>query len=216
MNRRKTIRIGVIADTHGLFDLAIRRHFKGVDHILHAGDIGKISVIRQLQTIAPVTAVSGNVDGYGRSGYPSERIVRLGGRRIALRHILYEGGKLTKDGRAFLEREQPDICIFGHTHQPRFEQLGKTLLFNPGSAGPKRFTLPRRLGVLTISKDRCEVHHVSLADTAAQTVCGSVADSGDRKRPAGDRKNVESTHSLKREGKKVLDFFERLGHGNTN
>lgn len=163
MTRSRVIRVGVIADTHGLFDPAIVRHFKGVDYILHAGDIGKRSVIEHLQTIAPVMAVSGNVDGYGRSGYPSERIIELGGRRIALRHILYKGGKLTKDGRMFLEQEQPDICIFGHTHQPKIEWFGKTLLFNPGSAGPKRFKLPRELGVLTIKGGRIEPTLIALA-----------------------------------------------------
>jgi putative phosphoesterase len=150
MNQRRAIRIGVIADTHGLFDPAIRRHFKGVDHIIHAGDIGNQSVIEQLEQIAPATAVSGNVDNEGQSGFSSEALIELAGRRIAIRHILYKGGKLTKDGRAFLDRERPDICIFGHTHQPKTEWLGKTMLFNPGSAGPKRFKLPRGVGCITV------------------------------------------------------------------
>jgi len=154
VKRKRTIRIGVIADTHGLFDPALIRHFRGVDHILHAGDIGQPSVIQELQSIAPVTAVSGNVDGYERSGYPSERIIKMAGRRVAIRHILYEGGKLTGEGRAFLERARPDICIFGHTHQPWIERFGHTLLFNPGSAGPRRFTLPRGIGILTIGKNQ--------------------------------------------------------------
>ncbi|MDN5942700.1 MAG: metallophosphatase family protein [Nitrospira sp.] len=156
MSQKRAIRIGVIADTHGLFDPAIRRHFRGVDYILHAGDIGDRSVIEQLGQIAPVAAVSGNVDDNGQSGFPSEAVIDLAGRRIAIRHILYKGGKLTKDGRAFLDRERPDICVFGHTHQPKTEWFGKTLLFNPGSAGPKRFTLPRGLGILTIEQDRIE------------------------------------------------------------
>ncbi len=129
------MRIGVIADTHGLFDPAIRRYFHDVEHILHAGDIGDRSVIEQLEQIAPVTAVSGNVDDDQQSGFPSEAMIELAGRRIAIRHIVYQGGKLTREGRAFLEREQPDICVFGHTHQPRAEWFGKALLFNPGSAG---------------------------------------------------------------------------------
>ena len=164
MSQRRAIRIGVIADTHGLFDPAIRRHFTGVDHILHAGDIGNRSVIEQLEQIAPVTAVSGNVDGYEKSGLPTEIIVNLAGRRIAIRHILYEGGKLTKGGRAFLEREQPDICVFGHTHQPKTDRHGSTLLFNSGSAGPKRFTLPRGLGILTIEGVRIEPTLIILGD----------------------------------------------------
>lgn len=177
---RGTIVVGVIADTHGLFDQAILRHFHEVDHILHAGDIcgrprvgdaswrvrgGRVKkLIEQLEAIAPVTAVSGNVDGYEQSGVPGESVIELGGQRIALRHILYEGGKLTKEGRAFLDREQPDICIFGHTHQPKAEWLSKTLLFNPGSAGPKRFRFTRGLGILTIESGAITTKHIALAD----------------------------------------------------
>ncbi len=160
----RKFQIGVIADTHGLFDRAILRHFQGVDHILHAGDIGDRSVIVQLERLAPVTAVSGNVDGYQRSGFQPETIIELGGRRVAIRHILYEGGKLTKEGRAFLERERPDVCIFGHTHQPKAEWYGATLLFNPGSAGPKRFKLPRGLGFLTITNSTIKSTHIVLGD----------------------------------------------------
>jgi putative phosphoesterase len=158
------MRIGVIADTHGLFDRAILRHFSGMDHILHAGDIGDPAVIEQLRALAPVTTVSGNVDGYEASGFEKETLVELGGKRIALRHILYERGKLTTEGRAFLDRERPDVCVFGHTHQPRVEWYGATLLFNPGSAGPKRFSLPRQLGVLTISRGIVTPMHVVLED----------------------------------------------------
>jgi uncharacterized protein len=163
MNQQSAIRIGVIADTHGLFDPAIRRHFRGVDHILHAGDIGNRSVIEQLEQIAPVTAVSGNVDD-DQCGFPCEAVIELAGRRIVIRHILYEGGKLTKDGRAFLTRERPDICIFGHTHQPKAEWFGKTLLFNPGSAGAKRFSLPRGIGFLTIQKEKVLPKLIHLSD----------------------------------------------------
>ena len=169
MNQRRTIQIGVIADTHGLFDSAILRHFKGVDHILHAGDIGDRSVIEQLEQIAPVTAVSGNVDDEQQSGFPSETMIELASRRIAIRHILYEGGKMTKEGRAFLERDHPDVCIFGHTHQPKAEWFGKTLLFNPGSAGPKRFTLPRGIGLLRLCDAEVTPHLISLPDKARLT-----------------------------------------------
>jgi len=164
MNQRKAIRIGVVADTHGLFDPAIRRHFKGVDHIVHAGDIGDLSVIEQLQAIAPVSAVSGNIDEFERDEFPAEDVIVLAGFRIAIRHILFEGGKLTKDGRAFLEREQPDICIFGHTHQSKIEWFDKTLLFNPGSAGPKRFKLPRGVGILVLERRRVIPKHILFDD----------------------------------------------------
>ncbi|TKB76909.1 MAG: metallophosphoesterase family protein [Nitrospira sp.] len=163
MNPVRTIRLGVIADTHSLFDPAIVRHFSGVDHIIHAGDIGNRSVIEQLEMIAPVTAVSGNVDGYEESGFPTEAIIQLNSFRIAIRHVVFEGGKLTKAGRAFLDRTRPDICIFGHTHQPKSEWLGDTLLFNPGSAGPKRFTLPRMVGRVMMGI-RLSARHIRLED----------------------------------------------------
>lgn len=88
------------------------------------------------------------------------------GVHIAIRHVVFEAGKLTKEGRAFLDRTRPDICIFGHTHQPKNEWLGDTLLFNPGSAGPKRFKLSRGLGLLTISEGEASAYHVTLADCA--------------------------------------------------
>ncbi len=111
MSSVQTICIGVIADTHNLFDPAIRRHFRGVDHIIHAGDIGNRSVIEQLEMMAPVTAVSGNVDGYEESGFPTEALIKLNSVRVAIRHVVFEAGKLTEDGRAFLDRIRPDICI---------------------------------------------------------------------------------------------------------
>lgn len=136
-------------------------HFHGVNHIIHAGDIGGRTVIDQLGAIAPVTAVSGNVDGYEKSGFSTEAIIKLNGFRIAIRHVVFESGKLAKEGRAFLDRTRPDICIFGHTHQPKNEWLDDTLLFNPGSAGPKRFTLPRMVGRITIGA-RLSVRHIRL------------------------------------------------------
>jgi predicted phosphodiesterase len=107
-----------------------------------------------------------NVDGTERSGLPSEAVIELAGSRITIRHILCEGGKLTKDGRAFLDHEQPDICIFGHTHQPKVEWFGKTQLFNPGSAGPKRFSLPRGIGLLTFRKENVLSKLIRLSDNA--------------------------------------------------
>jgi len=168
MNQHSAIRIGVIADTHGLFDPAIRRHFRSVDHILHAGDIGDRSVIEHLEQIAPVTAVSGNVDKDEQSEFPSETVIELAGFRIAIRHVLHEGGKMTQEGRMFLVREHPDVCIFGHTHQPKTEWLGKTLLFNPGSAGPQRFKLPRGLGILVLASRGITPKHILLDDKRAK------------------------------------------------
>lgn len=152
MKTRGVTRIGVIADTHGLFDPAVERHFAGVDTIIHAGDIGDRAVLRSLRKIAPVLAVSGNVDEFEKSGWPRQRTFKQGRVRIAVRHILYEKGRLTTEAQAWLDETQPDVCIFGHSHKPTIVRYGTTLLFNPGSAGPRRFTLPRGIGLLTLSK----------------------------------------------------------------
>ena len=164
--REAGMRIGVISDTHGLFDRSVIHHFAGVEHILHAGDIGQGNVIAQLEQIAPVTVVSGNVDGFEGSGIPVEQVIELAGRRIAVYHRLYEKGKLTRDGASFLKRASPAICVYGHTHQPKAEWREGLLLFNPGSAGPKRFHLPRAVGLLVLHSESIETEHIMLADRA--------------------------------------------------
>ena len=126
-------------------------------------------------------AVSGNVDDDQQGGFPSEVVIELTGRLIAIRHILYEGGKLTKDGRTFREREHPDVCIFGHTHQPRSEWLGKTLLFNPGSAGPRRFSLPRGVGLLTITEGKVMPRLICLSDRVNHQSIGNLRERSKRK-----------------------------------
>ena len=166
MKKRGDIRVGAIADTHGLYDPAVEKHFSGVTAIVHAGDIGDRAVIESLQRIAPVFAVSGNVDEYEHSGFPREIVTRWNGRKIAVRHVLYEKGKLTQEAKLWLDRERPDICVFGHSHRPTIEQYGPTLLFNPGSAGPKRFSLPRGIGLLTIQKEKVLPKLIRLSDNA--------------------------------------------------
>ena len=166
--RKKTIQLGVIADTHGLYDAAIEEHFAGVTEILHAGDIGDHSVIERLNKIAPVVAVSGNVDEYEKSGFPRQVTIRRGGMKIAIRHVLYEKGKLTKEAQVWLDREQPAVCVFGHSHRPTIEQYGPTILFNPGSAGPKRFSLPRGIGILMLQKEKVVPRFIRLEDKVSR------------------------------------------------
>lgn len=164
MKQPRTVRIGVIADTHGLYDPAVEAHFAGVAAIVHAGDIGDRTVIESLQRIAPVVAVSGNVDEYERSGFPRQIVIRQKGKTIGVRHILYEKGKLTEDATRWLDSHHPDACIFGHSHRPTIAHYGRTLLFNPGSAGPKRFSLPRGIGVLTVSRKQVMPRLIKLRD----------------------------------------------------
>jgi uncharacterized protein len=134
------------------------------------------------QQVAPVTAVSGNVDDGELIVLPSEAVIELAGRRIAIRHILYEDGKMTKEGWTFLEREYPDVCLFGHTHQPKAECFGKTLFFNPGSAGPKRFVLPRGMGLLTIAPGKVIPKLIRLNKRASTSEVGNLQE---RSKPKG-------------------------------
>jgi len=169
VKKRAAVCIGVIADTHGLYDPALGEHFSSVSGILHAGDIGRPFVIRQLRKIAPVLAVSGNVDGYEKSGFPRQVIIRRSGVKIAICHVLYENGQLTKDAREWLDREQPDVCVFGHSHRPTIERYGATMLFNPGSAGPRRFSLPRGIGLLTVDRGKATPLLIRLPDRVKET-----------------------------------------------
>ena len=141
--------IGIISDTHGRFDPKIPQTFKGVSHILHAGDIGNLQVLRQLEGIAPVTAVWGNVDeGNSPPGVDEEKTLQLCGLRIFMTHILGNPQRLARELKQKIDFVQPDVVVFGHTHKPLLEQHGSVLYFNPGSAGPKRVSLPRSVGLL--------------------------------------------------------------------
>jgi len=143
------LRIGVISDTHGLFDPAVPKHFRRVDAIIHAGDIGKLEVIDRLQAIAPVFAVEGNNDSFRR--FSEQRIERMENYSVLVRHIFGELHQLGKTEMQLLRKRKPDVVIFGHSHRPYKQMLEGTLLFNPGSAGPRRFSLPRTLGILNLS-----------------------------------------------------------------
>lgn len=153
---QQNLRIGIISDTHGKFDPAVEPVFRSVDCIIHAGDVGKPEVIEQLEQIAPVLAVEGNNDRPGL--YPAQRIERLGSRTILIRHIFGELHQIGNEQREIIQRLAPDLVIFGHSHRPYRATLGKTILFNPGSAGPKRFSLPRTVGLVLIRGPSIETH----------------------------------------------------------
>jgi putative phosphoesterase len=141
--------LGVISDTHGLLDAKIPALFQGVSHILHAGDVGRPSVLAGLRAIAPVTVVSGNVDGFVAGIHP-ECLQEYWGVRIWMLHILGDPFRLPANARELLKIHHPDVVVFGHSHQSFMERIDGRLFFNPGSAGPKRFSLPRSVGFLEL------------------------------------------------------------------
>ena len=139
------LRIGVIADTHGLLRPEVEGLLAGVAHIVHAGDIGAPDVIAGLERIAPVTAIRGNVDTGDWAGhYPETRMITLGGCRI---HVLHDIKTLQLDPVA----SGVDIIVCGHSHRLRIETIGGVLYLNPGSAGPRRFKLPVTVATLDLT-----------------------------------------------------------------
>ena len=139
------MKIGVISDTHGYFDPKIPELFAGVDHILHGGDIGLPWLILELEQIAPVTAVLGNND-VGLDFRETE-LAELDGRKFLLHHIVDPRKPADAIQRRII-REGPDVVVFGHTHKPYSETIGRTLYFNPGYAGKPRFNLSRSVALL--------------------------------------------------------------------
>lgn len=154
---------GVISDTHGLLDPKVIELFSGVDHILHAGDLGSLDVLRRLEVLAPVSAVSGNVD-VGRlppQFYPQRRL-ELFDITIFMIHILGHPHRLARAMQRRIHRVQPQVVVFGHSHQPFLEKIGPALYLNPGSAGPRRFTLPRSVGFLEVASGQVSGRIVTL------------------------------------------------------
>jgi putative phosphoesterase len=141
------MRIGIISDTHGLLRREATERLTGVHHIIHAGDIGRPEVISELRKIAPITAIRGNIDrGEWAAGYRDTAHVKLGGRSIYVLHNLHE---LDLDPAA----AGIDVVVSGHSHRPKVETVGGVLYLNPGSAGPRRFTLPVSLATLELTGD---------------------------------------------------------------
>lgn len=140
--------IGVISDTHGRFHPAIPQHFAGVDRILHGGDIGSDRIVPWLESIAPVLAVTGNVDWGGPLDRTIPRFQRLevDGCAIYLTHIGGKPGEL----RGRLPDPKPDVYICGHSHVALIERDDDVLFLNPGSAGPARFGRKPLLALLRI------------------------------------------------------------------
>jgi putative phosphoesterase len=139
-------RIGILSDTHGHLDRKIPDLFRGVDHILHAGDIGLPWLILELEDIAPVTAVLGNNDA--GLEFKETEVLEIEGRKFLLHHIVDVTKPEEKVKRRII-RENPDVVVFGHTHKRFCETVGQTLYFNPGYAGKQRFNLPRSVAILT-------------------------------------------------------------------
>jgi len=139
--------IGVISDTHGLLRPEAVKALKGVELIIHAGDIGAPKVLRGLERLAPVHAVRGNIDrGDWARNLPLTRVVEVGGVHL---YVLHELFTLDLDPAA----AGLAAVIYGHSHSPHLERKNGVLYLNPGSAGPRRFTLPVTVALLRVQNN---------------------------------------------------------------
>ena len=148
--------IGVISDTHGLVRPQVIEALAGVEMILHAGDIGKQEVLDTLQQIAPVVAVRGNNDkGEWAESIPEWEVVEIGNVSIYMLHDVKEID-ISPAG-SF------QVVVSGHSHKPSVEERRGVLYVNPGSAGPRRFTLPVSLAHLRVNGKKVEANIVELS-----------------------------------------------------
>ena len=137
------MRVGLISDTHGLLRPEAIKFLRGADHIIHAGDIGAPEILEEPKALAPVTAVRGNNDtGRWARAVPLTADLALSGVSI---HVLHELDNLRKTTKA-------RVVIYGHSHKPLIKENDGVLYVNPGSAGPRRFTLPMAVGELKIER----------------------------------------------------------------
>ena len=135
--------IGILSDTHNYFHPALPDELQGVDLILHAGDVGDESIIHGLQTIAPVRAVFGNVDGWDlRHEFPEFDRFEADGVRFAMTHIAGRPGRWQRGVGRRLSGDPPDVFVCGHSHILQIERvksLDNMLFINPGAAGRQGF-----------------------------------------------------------------------------
>ena len=151
------MRIGLIADTHNLLRPEALAALQGVDHLIHAGDIGGPHILADLERIAPLSVVRGNNDQDSWADAIPERLtLRFGA--IAL-HVLHDLKQLDIDPLA----AGVDVVIAGHSHKPKVERRDGVLYVNPGSAGPRRFSLPISLALLELNDGQAQVELISLS-----------------------------------------------------
>jgi putative phosphoesterase len=145
------MKLGIISDTHGHLHSKIHTLFNGVDEIIHAGDIGKEDILFELQTIAPVTAVSGNMDRYGvTKSYREFLAPSFAGVQFFIVHDIGTPSVIKRHLLPFIKKYRPRVVIFGHTHKPYIKYLGDVLYFNPGSARSGRSGSKASIGIIEI------------------------------------------------------------------
>jgi putative phosphoesterase len=164
-----SLRLAVVADTHSAPHPGTSKHLKlmSPDAILHAGDIGDLSVLDELATIAPLFAVRGNID-VRAAELPDALTLDIedGGAtrlRILLTHIAVNGPRLRVDAARLARARQASLVVCGHSHVPFMGHDRNLTVFNPGSAGPRRFHLPIVFGTIDITNTDVQLGHFECA-----------------------------------------------------
>lgn len=152
----KPVTIGVVSDTHGLLRPQAVEALRGSDRILHAGDVGAPEILEALKQIAPVIAIRGNVDtAPWATTLPLTEVLEVGGVSI---YMLHDLAQLDLKPQAARFR----VVVYGHSHKPKIEERNGVLYFNPGSAGPRRFSLPVSVGKLTVTAGQVNTELIEL------------------------------------------------------
>jgi hypothetical protein len=158
MNPVKALRVGIISDTHGLLRPEAKAFAAACDYIIHGGDIGSQAILDQLAALAPLVAVKGNNDRQAWAAHlPETEMIRVGGVFV---YIIHDISQLDIDPRA----AGVQIIVSGHSHKPSIEQRGGVLYINPGSCGPKRFTLPISMGEMIVDGTKVRLRTVELTE----------------------------------------------------
>jgi len=151
--------IGLVSDTHGWLDPELVEIFAdyGADVIIHAGDIGDTSVIDELEKVAPVRAVYGNIDGGDLRHFPEAELVEVGGRTIAVLHIAGKPSRPKRRAMELIREHEPDVFVCGHSHIPVVDRVEETLWINPGAAGRHGFHTRRFAAMLHVDDETGEL-----------------------------------------------------------
>jgi putative phosphoesterase len=156
------MKIGVLSDTHGLLRPEVLPALEGVEHILHLGDVGDFKILNTLKDLAPVTAIRGNIDREGKcSRLPETEVVLFEDHYI---YMLHDVQTIHLDPAA----ARFSVVLYGHSHKPDIKRHKGVLYFNPGSCGPRRFSLPISIGLLNVIKDTDPIAELIHLDVASK------------------------------------------------
>lgn len=158
MNHLKALRVAIVSDTHGLLRPEAKLFAGACDYIIHGGDVGSRAILEQLSALAPLIAVKGNNDRQAWAAHlPETEMIRVGGVFV---YVIHDLAQLDLDPHA----AGVQIIVSGHSHQPLIQRRDGVLYINPGSCGPKRFTLPISMGEMIVEGTKVRVRTLELTE----------------------------------------------------